>query len=110
MKKLLLLLASITLMSGCGHISGGVAPSNVPLAVGSYRELGDVKGTDCVYHLLGIIPLSSGNNTKKALNDAMRQLPGTSALINVTADTYSQHFIIFSKMCTPVEGVAVAPK
>jgi hypothetical protein len=110
MRKLLGLFVGITLLAGCGHISGGVAPSNVPLAPNSYRELGEVRGTDCVYYLLSFIPLSAGNQTKKALSDALKQVPGTTALINVTADTYGYDFILLSMKCIQVEGIAVGPK
>lgn len=98
------------LLSSCGHISGGVAASTEPLAPGSYRELGPVHGQDCVYHLLGIIPLSDGNETKDAVADALKQTAGATALVKVSADTYYQNFIIVTRSCTQVYGVAVAPK
>jgi hypothetical protein len=110
MKKSVMLLAVAALFSGCGHISGGVAPSNIPLAPNSYNELGTVRGDTCVYYLLGFIPLTHGNETKDAVNDALRKIPGTTALINVSADTYSQHFIVFSRMCTQIDGIAVKAK
>ena len=110
MKKLLVLMAGITLLAGCAHQTGGVAPSNIPLTPGSYKELGEVRGTDCVYALLGILPLSGGNETKKAVKDALVQIPGTSALINLTSDSYHQFFILFSRQCTQVDAIAVAPK
>ncbi len=110
LKKIALLIAAFALISGCGHISGGVAPSNVPLAPGSYKELGPVHGDTCVYYLLGIIPLSPGNETKNAVADALREKPEATALVNVTADTFSQFFIVFSRVCTQVDGIAVAPK
>jgi|SRR6185369_5906880 len=110
MKKLLILLAGITLLTSCGHISGGVAPSNIPLTPGAYKELGEVQGTDCVYYLLGLIPLRGGNQTKDALKDALLQTPSTYALVNVTADTFSQYFFVVSRICTQVHGTAVALK
>ena len=110
MKKLFVLMAGITLMAGCAHQTGGVAPSTIPLNPDSYRELGEVRGTDCVYALLGILPLSGGNETKKAVNDALHQIPGTAALVKVTSDSYHQFFILFSRQCTQVDGIAVAPK
>lgn len=110
MRKLLLLGSVVALLAGCGHISGGVAPSNVPVAPNSYTELGSVRGDSCVYYLLGLLPLSKGNETKDALNDALIQKPATTALINVTADTYSQNFIIFSRVCTQIDGIAIKAK
>jgi hypothetical protein len=109
-KKMAVLVAGFAFISGCGHISGGVAPSNIPLAPGSYKELGPVRGISCVYYLLGIIPLCAGNETKNALAVALIQKPETIALINVTADTFSQHFIVYSRVCTQVDGIAVVSK
>jgi len=98
------------LIAGCAHISGGVAPSNIPIAPGTYKELGEVTGNDCCYRLLGIIPLSGGNETKNALKNAISEAPGATALINITADTYSQTFIIVGRTCTQVNGIAVTIK
>lgn len=110
LRKMLLLLTGITLIAGCGHVTGGVAPSNIPLAPNSYTELGPVRGSDCVYYLLGIIPLRGGNETKKALASALEEKPEAKALVNITSDTYSMNFILFSQICTQVEGVAVTIK
>ena len=110
MKKLLAVIVIVVLLIGCVHISGGVAPSNIPLAPNSYTELGYVRGIDCVYYLFCIIPLTNGNETKDALADALQQKPEATALINITADTYSMFFIVFSKTCTQVDGTAVKLK
>jgi hypothetical protein len=112
MRKTLFILLPLMcfLVSSCGHISGGVAPSTEPLVPGSYRELGPTQGQDCVYYLLGFIPLSDGNETKDAVADALTKVPGASALVKVSVDTYSQYFIVYSRVCTQVYGVAVAPK
>lgn len=106
----LAVLPLIGILGGCGHISGGAAPSTEPLTPGSYREIGPVRGQDCVGYLLGFIPLSDGNETKDAVADALKKAPGATALVKVTADTYSQNFIVYARVCTQVDGVAVAPK
>jgi len=87
-----------------GHISGGIAPSNIPLEPGSYRELGKVVGGDCQYEL---IPISGGNRTHSALEDALDDIPNTSALVQITSYTYSQYWILWSNACTQVYGTAV---
>ena len=94
------------LVSSCGHITGGVAPSTEPLAPGSYRELGQVKGQDCVYYLLGFIPLSDGNETKDAVADALLKAPGASALVKVSSDTYTQNYILIARACTQVQNLS----
>lgn len=111
MRKLgLAVLPLIGILGGCGHISGGAAPSTEPLAPGSYREIGAVHGEDCVGYILGIIPIDDGNQTKEAIADALKKAPGATALVKVTADTFSQNFIVYARVCTQVDGVAVAPK
>ncbi len=110
MKRMLVVMIAVLLtmmIAGCVHSTGGVAPSNIPLAPGSYKELAIVGGKDCVYYLFGVIPLTGGNETRTALNRALLSRPGTMALVNVTADTYSQFFIVFSRTCTQVYGTAV---
>jgi hypothetical protein len=110
MKNMLFVLAVAALLIGCAHVTGGVAPSNIPLAPNSYTELGPVRGYDCVYYLFGFIPLRGGNETKNALADALQQIPETTALINITADTYAMYFFVFSKVCTQVYGTAIKAK
>jgi len=109
-KKVLFSLALVCVVSGCAHYAGGVAPSSEPLNPGSYTEIGPVRGEDCVYYLLGLIPLSNGNETKDAIQNALTMAPGATALVKVTADTYAQHFILVSRICTQVNGTAVAVK
>jgi len=110
LRNVLYLLSFVGMLASCASISGGVAPSTTPLAPGSYREMGTVRGTDCVYYLLGFIPLSSGNETKDAVANAIAQVSGATALVNVSVDTYGEYWILFSERCTQVDGVAVAPK
>src|SRR5262245_59650738 len=95
---------------GCAHQAGGIAPSTIPLSPGSYTALGAVYGRDCVWAVLGLIPVTSGNMTHRAVSKALDRLPGTSALINVTADTYFQWWLVVTNTCTEVYGTAVAIK
>lgn len=99
----------LALGTGCSHISGGIAPSTIPIEPGSYEVLGPVGGRDCVYRLFGIIPLSNGNETRSAMQDALAKRPGTTALIQVSSDTYSQFWVVFTRSCTQVYGTAVKP-
>ena len=95
---------------GCMHHPGGIAPSTKPLAPGGYTELGKVRGQDCVYHLLGLIPVTGGNEMRNAVEDALRTKPLADALVEVTVDGYFQYFILFSRACTQVYGTAVETK
>jgi len=108
--KTLTLLALGSTLIGCAHTAGGIAPSNIPLEPGSYRELGKVVGGDCQYSLLGIIPLTGGNQTHSALEDALNDIPNTSALVQITSDTYNQYWILWSNNCTQIHATAVTTK
>lgn len=61
-------------------------------------------------YILGLIPISDGNETKDAIAEALKKAPGATALVKVSADTYSQNFIVYVRVCTQVHGVAVTPK
>lgn len=86
---------------------GGIAPSNIPLAPGSYTSIREVKGSDCKVNLLGLIPVSGSNHIADALDEAMDDVPGTAALIEITVERVSKFFILWSQTCTEVRGTAV---
>jgi hypothetical protein len=103
-------LAAVLSTAGCFHHPGGIAPSTKPLAPNGYTVLGKVEGRDCVYHILGIIPVTDGNELKDAVDDAMKKKVYADALVDVTVDAYWQFFILFSRGCTQVYGTAVQSK
>lgn len=106
----IVIVAAGALTTGCMHHPGGIAPSTKPLAPGGYTELGKVRGQDCVYHLLGLIPVTGGNEMRNAVEDALRTKPLADAMVEVTVDGYFQYFILFSRACTQVYGTAVETK
>ncbi|MBX3234716.1 MAG: hypothetical protein KF814_01070 [Nitrospiraceae bacterium] len=110
MTSLAVLFVAGLVFAGCVHHPGGIAPSTKPLAPGGYTELGRVEGEDCVYHLLGLVPLTNGNELRDAVADALRKRPLAEALTEVTVDGYWQFFILFSRACTQVQGMAVEVK
>jgi hypothetical protein len=102
----LTLLAAVGL-SGCLHQAVAIAPSSEPLAPGSYDKLGPVSGSDCLWKLLGLLPITSGNTLQGAMRDALEEVPETDALVQVTADSFQQYWILISRECTQVDGIAV---
>lgn len=94
-------------LSGCLHQAVAMSPSSEPLAPGSYEKLGPASGQDCLWKLLGVLPITSGNTLQGAMRDALNDKDGTDALVQVTADTFTQFFIVISRECTQVDGVAV---
>ncbi len=106
-KKLALVLIFAMAAFGCVHVPGGIAPSTTPLQPGQYTELGKVEGRDCLWRLLGLIPLGPGNTLEKARDNAIAEKSGANALADVTVDAYTQFWIIVARDCTEVRGIAV---
>jgi hypothetical protein len=106
MNRLLLVLVAAVFASGCIRNPIAMMPSTKPLAPGSFQELGPVEETDCLWYLFSIIPVTTGNNMQGAMADAIKK-SGGDALVQVTAETYYQNFIVISRYCTIIQGVAV---
>ncbi|MDF1564446.1 MAG: hypothetical protein P1V51_15485 [Deltaproteobacteria bacterium] len=107
MRRLLLLGLALLTLGGCFHSAIGMTPSTKPLAPGGYEELGPAKGVDCLWLLFGVLPVSTGNTLQGATKQAIRDRKGADALIQVTADSFFQHYILVARSCTQVEGIAV---
>jgi hypothetical protein len=92
--------------AGCMGLGGGVAPSTTPLEGKEYIILDQVVSTDSCVMFLGFIPVSDLNSVHDAVKDALRK-HNADALINVTVDTYTAYFILFSRTYTRVCGTAI---
>ena len=107
MKKLhvllCLMIAGIILSTGCITRPGGVAPSNVPIDGRSYRVVGNISNADSRIYLLGLIPISGENSIRDAIDKGVRSRRGD-AMINITVESYSQYWILFTRFTTRVEG------
>lgn len=90
-------------MSGCAMMPGGIAASTTPIQGRKYINLGNVSETDSRIYLLGFIPVTGANTTRDAIDSAVRSRRGD-AMINVTVDSYSQWWILFSRYVTRIEG------
>jgi hypothetical protein len=101
------LAAFLSVVVGCAHTPGGIAPSTTPINGRSYDELGQVTATDSYILLFGILPIKGSNSTSVAVDSAIRKVRGADALINVTVDTYFQWFIILSRQAIEVRGTAI---
>ena len=91
------------LLSGCAMMPGGIAASNTPINGREYAKLGYARETDSRIYLLGLIPISGANTIRDAIQGAIDSKNGD-ALINITVETYSQDWILFSRYLTRVEG------
>ena len=93
-------------ITGCATTPGGIAASSTPLEGRSYQVLGYTESTDSLISLFGIIPVSRHNSIRDAIQAAARRVNGD-ALIEVTAESYSQYWILFSRHVTRVEGIGI---
>jgi hypothetical protein len=94
------------LLTGCATTPGGIAASSTPLEGRAYVTLGRTAATDSRICLFGIIPISSGNSMRAAVDEAARN-KGGDALIDVTVEGSHQYWILFSRDITRVEGIAI---
>ena len=102
-KNLMLLFILGTIVTSCIHAPGGVAPSNTPIEGRKYTVLERAVETDSLIYILGIIPISDPNDTSDAINEAIKEHNGD-ALINVTVESYTQWWILFTRHVTEVKG------
>ncbi len=109
MKTFRFLILSVLLLvfvSGCAHTPGGVSASSTPIEGRKYTILGHSKATSSAVYLFGFLPVSGSSSLRDALQAAIRG-KGADALIEVTAESYSQFWILFSKQTIMVEGTAI---
>jgi hypothetical protein len=106
LRPLVLFTAVALFSSGCIRSPVAMMASTKPLNQGGYTELGPVEETDCLWYLFSFLPITSGNNMQDAMADAIKR-KGGDALIQVTAETYYQNFIVISRYCTIIQGIAV---
>lgn len=106
LRALVMMSVVAMLTTGCIRSPIAMMPSTKPLEPGSFTELGAVEESDCIWYLFSIIPVTTGNNMQSAMRDAIKKT-GADALVQVTAETYYQNFLLISRFCTIIQGVAV---
>jgi len=102
----LLAILILALEVGCSHMPGGIAPSTTPIGNRPYRVVGRARGSDSYVLLFGILPIKGSNSVKEAVHSAIRA-HGADALIEVTVETYTQFWILFTRNVIKVEGLAI---
>jgi hypothetical protein len=97
---------SLFIVSGCARNAGGIAPSTTPINGRAYDIIGPAEGSDVRVTLLGILPVSDGNDTREAVANAIKS-SGGDALINVTVENVSRYWILWATNQTQVFGDAI---
>lgn len=107
-KKLLRALSMVGLfaMVGCLRVPAGLAPSNTPLQNRPYTVIGEAFGTDTHADLFGVIPVTRAEHTQRAIDEAVKA-SGADALIDVTVETVTKYWIVFSTYTIEVRGKAI---
>jgi hypothetical protein len=93
-------------LCGCAHFPGGIAPSNTPIDGRKYKVIGPASATDSCVRLFCILPISGSNSTRAAVKAAIDSKQAD-ALIDVTVESYTQFWILFSRQVTAVYGKAI---
>ena len=104
--RILLSVCVLSLLSGCINSPGGIAPSNIPLEGRHYRVVGETASSSSSIWLFGLLPVSSPNSIRAALDAAMRKR-SADALIDITVERYTQYWILFVRHVTSVRGLAI---
>lgn len=103
----MLLLAGVFLM-GCASGYTTIAP-RLPE---KFEKLGRAEGTACGTMLLGptaynFIPILLNERAERAYEDAVKNVPGATALANVTMREYWYWWVIGSTRCVTIKGEAI---
>jgi len=101
--NLFVMVILFSLLGGCASMPGGVAASTTPINGRNYTNLGEVTTGDSSIYLFGILPISDANDTRDAIDAAVRSRRGD-AMINVTVDAYTQWWILFTRRVTKING------
>jgi hypothetical protein len=103
---ILLFLATFALFtSGCSSKPSSLVASTSPLPPG-VRGTIPARGSDCQYHLLGLVPITFSPDSQNALAKAKRNAE-VEVLTDVTIDHTSGYYILFSNNCVRVSGLGV---
>jgi len=85
-----------------------VAQANMPVSAtpGSYRTVGPSEGKSCETHLFGVFLMGPSSRLQAAIDDAL-QASGGGALVGMTVDEQVSNFLILTKSCMLVRGLAI---
>ena len=103
--KVIYLIGLLACLASCSSRPSSVISSTSPLPAG-VRGTVETDGTDCAYHFLGIIPVSSSANSAEALKKAKTKVD-VDVLTDVTVDHFGGYYILFSNNCVRVNGMGV---
>lgn len=92
-------------VSACASRPSSIVASTSPVPAGTRGSI-PAYGSDCEYHLLGMIPLTGSPDSQAALDRAKRSA-NADVLTDVTTDFGGGYYILFSNNCIRVQGKGV---
>ena len=100
---LLVVTLAITFLSGCAMTPRTMVSCTEPVNGRQFQNLGRTRSTNSKVSLFGIIPISGSNNTRDAIDTAVES-KGGDAMVNLVVETYSQNWILFTRLVTSADG------
>ena len=104
-KILFCALLTALFVCSCASRPSSIVSSTSPVPPG-VRGTIPAYGSNCEYHLLGIIPVTGSPDSQAALDDA-KASAGADVLTDVTTDFGGGYYILFSNNCVRVQGKGV---
>jgi hypothetical protein len=102
----LVVMLSMVMFSACSHqMPTSITTATSPTAPG-IRGTTPAYGSDCQYHLFGIVPLNGPSDTQAALTEA-KVSANADVLTDVTVDHGGGFYGLFSNRCVRVAGLGV---
>jgi|GEM_PF-1729377 len=102
---ILILLPLLLTITACASKPSSMIASTSPLPAGVRGSI-PARGSDCQFHLLGLIPVTSSPDTQNALTKAKRSAD-VDVLTDVTVDHNAGYYLLFSNNCVRVRGEGV---
>jgi hypothetical protein len=107
MGRALVLVVVSAFLYGCTFRIGDlsvVSSENTALPI--TRIAATVEGEDCVFRLLGLIPISGSlfPNIEEAMDRAMEKVPNGNVMTSIAIYQDNTSFILASQLCTRVKG------
>ncbi len=98
----LLFVFAAAVLAGCAHMPSGMSPSTRPVSLNA-KVIGYASGQSMYVSLLGVLPLGTPDYAA-AVSDALRKVPGATAMVNVGSYSTFLHLGVISIHTLTVEG------
>jgi hypothetical protein len=105
--KLTLAAAGLLALAACVRTPTAVAASSTPLNGRAYEVLGPASASTRQSFILGLIPVQSKPQLLAETVEAARKQAGGDALIDITVETMTRKYVLWSTYTTEVHAKAI---